>query len=305
MKKIWFFICLIAFLSFVQKSKNPITKSIEKQLALIPSGTVTIGYDTTGVPIRSFYLQKTEVSNAQYIEFIEYTKKNNPEKLKEIFPDTNVWVKQLHFGEFYKKIYLFHSVYADYPIVGVSKKQAEAFCDWLTIQYNAQAKKKFSKVKFRLPSQAEWQFAAGNGRQDIFPWGGIYMRNSKGMYLANFIRIADDALVKIDGKVQFVINLNNDTLKPQQEVIPFSNDLSHSISSSFITTPVVSYFPNKFGLYNMAGNVAEFVQEYGITQGGSWLDYGYSLRNNVASKYDEKKEVSVKNGFRVAMEIVP
>lgn len=79
--------------------------------------------------------------------------------------------------------------------------------------------------EFRLPSEAEWEYAARGGHDlSPYPWGGPYMRNSKGCLLANF--------------------------KPGRGNYPEDGGM-HTVKAD-------AYFPNDYGLYCMAGNVAEW-----------------------------------------------
>jgi len=101
--------------------------------------------------------------------------------------------------------------------------------------------------RYRLPTEAEWEYAAmaliGNSYKELiadrrtYPWNGHYVRNSQDDYMgtmrANFMRGAGDAM----------------------GVAGYLND------NADITAPVYQYPPNDFGLYNMAGNVSEWVAD--------------------------------------------
>ena len=101
--------------------------------------------------------------------------------------------------------------------------------------------------KYRLATEAEWEFAAlgyvGNTQEEntnerkLYPWNGSSLRNgdpkNQGEIMANFKRGRGDNM-GVAG------NLND---------------------NADITAPVRSYWPNDYGLYNMAGNVAEWVMD--------------------------------------------
>ena len=137
---------------FVKFNKSNGTRSQE-----IPMGMVAIegGYFTMGqvqddimfdwnttpksMHVRSFYMDEAEVTNAEYLLYVQYTKDVFPpsdEKYKHIYnsvlPDTLVWRKSLGNTDILYENYLRHSAYADYPVVGVSWLQANKYCKWRT-----------------------------------------------------------------------------------------------------------------------------------------------------------------------------
>jgi len=113
------------------------------------------------------------------------------EEVIAIYPDTTVWIKDFNYSynEPMHNDYFWHSAYDDYPVVGVSWEQAKAFCRWRTIEKNAFQKKRNKELVnfFRLPTEAEWEYAARGGLESsTFPWGGPYALNDRGCFLANF-----------------------------------------------------------------------------------------------------------------------
>src|SRR5882757_6994978 len=107
-------------------------------------------------------------------------KKNIP-----IYPDTLVWVRDFSYSynEPMTKRYFSHPAFGNYPVVGVNWKQATVFCEWRTHYLNAflESKKRNAESDFRLPTEAQWEYAARGGRsQASYPWGGYYLRNKKG-----------------------------------------------------------------------------------------------------------------------------
>jgi len=162
------------------------------------------------------------------------------------------------------------------PVQQISYEAALYYCAWLTTAYNAaKDKKKFKKVVFRLPTEQEWMVAARGGRPDApYPWGGYFIRNSKGCYL-----------------------LNTNATKPCDGC----DSNTGSDDGGFFTVPAYTYFPNDFGLYNMSGNVAEMVQEKGKSKGGSWQDYAYYNQVKPSRSYTGPNPAT---GFRVFMEVI-
>jgi len=147
-----------------------------------------------------------------------------------IYPDTLVWIRDFaySYNEPMARNYFWHPAYDDYPVVGVDWHMANAFAYWRTKIWNAyQAKGKdgVNTENFRLPFEHEWEYAARGGHDLApYPWGGYYVRNSKGCLLANF--------------------------KPGRGNYPEDGGL--------YTVKADAYFPNDYGLYNMAGNVSEW-----------------------------------------------
>ncbi len=190
----------------------------------------------------------------------------------EIYPDTTAWIRDFaySYNEPMHNDYFWHDAYSDYPVVGVTWKQAKAFCEWRTLYHNAYRKEKgiHNVSRYTLPSEAQWEYAARGGLQAAtFPWGGPYAKNDRGCFMANFKPLRGD----------------------------------YAADQALYTVEVSSYEPNDFNLYNMAGNVSEWVNssydpssyEYASTinpsvndknnhrkvvRGGSWKDVAYFLQ---------------------------
>ena len=146
-----------------------------------------------------------------------------------IYPDTLVWIRDFTyaFNEPWTKMYFSHPGFDDYPVVGVSWKQAKAFCMWRTNYKNKSLSNSgdFPVQDYRLPSEAEWELAARGGLDNsMYPWGVYYTRSKTGCFLANF--------------------------KPMRG--------NYSDDGGKASLKVATYEPNGYGLYDMAGNVAEW-----------------------------------------------
>lgn len=189
-----------------------------------------------------------------------------------IYPDTTVWIKDFNYSynEPMHNDYFWHDAYGDYPVVGVSWKQARAFAQWRTLYHNTYRKEKgkHNVPAYRLPTEAEWEYAARGGLESAsYPWGGPYTKNDRGCFMANFKPLRGD----------------------------------YAADQALYTVEAQSYEPNDYGLYNMAGNVAEWVfssyepgsYEYSssmnpsvndeenmkkVVRGGSWKDVAYFLQ---------------------------
>lgn len=224
------------------------------------------------------FASQFEVTNKQYTIFLNFLKQGNQAaKYLSAQIDTTKWRDKLAYIEPFVKYYHTHSAYANYPVVNISFEGATLFCEWLTNQYNSNDKRKFKKVKFRLPSEEEWIAAAKGGNPAaIYPWEGHELMTKKGLFRCNFIRAAGDTM-GVAGK----FNDNAD-----------------------ITAPSKSYWPNKYGLYNMSGNVAEMFAERGKTMGGSWLDSAEAMKIEGIGKFATFDTPMPTIGFRYMMDLI-
>ncbi|MBW2962394.1 gliding motility lipoprotein GldK [Mesonia aestuariivivens] len=191
-------------------------------------------------------------SNGDRSQFI------NEQKV-QVYPDTTVWIKDFSYSynEPMHNDYFWHAAYDDYPVVGVSWTQAKAFCNWRTLLHNGYRKSKGdSNVNtYRLPTEPEWEYAARGGLESAtYPWGGPYAKNDRGCFLANFKPLRGD----------------------------------YAADNALYTVEADSYEPNDYNLYNMAGNVAEWVDS--SYDAGSY-EYYSSMNPNVNDKKNKRKVV--------------
>ncbi len=315
------------------------------------------------VSIQSFYMDQTEVANVHYLEYLNAVQRDSSEEVyTRALPDTSVWFNDLSFNDSYVTMYLRHPGFRLYPVVGVSWVQANDYCAWRTeaVQLGnnmagqtASKKKGFSFGKkkkeavavaesapaaqsiesgyvmppYRLPTEAEFEYAAlamigtqyadeNNAESRIYPWDGSSMRQPRGRkqgtMLANFKRGPGD-YAGIAGK---------------------SND------GAIITQEIRAYPANDIGLYDMAGNVSEWVydvyrplsnsdvndlnsfrrdgyqdkasnydtKDYNslvddklrVYKGGSWADVAYWLSPGTR-RYMDQDSATAMVGFRCAM----
>ncbi len=215
-----------------------------------------------------------------------------------IYPDTTVWINDFEnsYNEPYVRMYFSHGGYSEYPVVGVSWEQANAFANWRTEYLRRSLGREGVYIEpYRLPTEAEWEFAARAGRNDNkYPWeGDLPLTEEKGCFYANF--------------------------KPQ--------DGNYVQDGHVITSRVGTYAPNDFGLYDMAGNVSEWTStaftesvsklqgdlnpEYRydaakedpykmkrkIVRGGSWKDVAHNIRSDIRM-WEYQNEQRSYIGFR-------
>lgn len=315
-RKIVLLLLTFALLSFSGKEKSYQgfnLKTFEKSLALIPEGSFIYGESdqdmpylyqpmSRGISLDSFYIYTHEVSNGEYLAFINDLKKKDTALSRQMIPDTLVWREKTFYTEPFVEYYFRHPAYSNYPVVGVTFEQAEYYCKWLTVKYMNEGKRKFKNVEFKLPTIEQWTYASKGGLDlSPFPWEGSSMQNKKGEWLANFIVIPQNC---IGYDILLVQNVYG-KIENKKILIAGGGQGSGGYlnDASDITAPVISYYPNGYGIYNMAGNVEEYVKEKGTTKGGSWKDTGYYLQTNVEEQYDSTNYTSAERGFRFIMEI--
>ena len=189
-----------------------------------------------------------------------------------VYPDTTVWIKDFNYSynDPMHQDYFHHQAYGDYPVVGVTWDQANAFCNWRTKKKNDYLRGKRNPTTvpvFRLPTEAEWEYAARGGLMfSKYPWGGPSTVSDRGCFLANFKPVRGD----------------------------------YAVDGALYTVEAKSYNANDYGLYNMAGNVSEWTSsaynlssyymcstmnpnvedrnnKKKIVRGGSWKDVAYYL----------------------------
>lgn len=223
-----------------------------------------------------------------------------------IYPDTLSWISDFQYAknEAMAQSYFSNPAYDDYPVVGITWKQANAYNNWRTkmLERTLNAKKSLSgqNLVFQLPTDAQWEYAARGGKKNArYPWGDEILCEKDECLLANF-------------KAEYGNYLNG---------------------NSNIVVPIYAYEANDFGLYNMAGNVAEWTSssydesanilvhdlnpDYSydasnadpgalkrkVVRGGSWKDTEYFLRNSTRT-FEYQDEAKSYIGFR-SIVVVP
>lgn len=214
-----------------------------------------------------------------------------------VTPDSLTWIRDFSYSynEPMTRNYSWHPAFDNYPVVGVSWHQATAFCYWRTKLWALG--NEITTEDYRLPTEYEWEYGARGGNQYApYPWGGYYVRNAKGCILANF--------------------------KPGRGNYPEDG--------GFYTVKADAYFPNDYGLYNMAGNVSEwtssayyenanaFIHDMNadirfdasdddpsawkrkVIRGGSWKDIAFFIRTSTRH-FEFQDTAKCYIGFRCAL----
>ncbi|QJD95635.1 SUMF1/EgtB/PvdO family nonheme iron enzyme [Mucilaginibacter robiniae] len=265
-----------------------------------------LGRNELDVRLLKYNYTITNLREASNLRF-DKTKKRSDFIFRDtiaIYPDTLVWLNDFAYAANEPMVegYFSHPAYQNYPVVGVNWRQARAFTIWRQ-RYNENykdARHLPRRLDYSLPTEAEFEYAARGGRIGTdYPWGGPYIKNSKGCLQANF--------------------------KPGRG--------NYTDDGGPTTVSVRSYFPNDYGLYNMAGNVAEWtlsafdessstfvhdmnptfnydakstdpeVMKRKVVRGGSWKDIGYFLQNSTRT-YEYQDSAKAYIGFRCVSHFV-
>jgi gliding motility-associated lipoprotein GldJ len=315
-------------------------------LVLVPGGTFTMGnmdqdimFDYTNVPhkvtVASFYMDECEVSNIDYLEYLNWLNvvfvKNGFQGVYDrALPDENCWRLPLAQMEDMVQNYFRSPAYRYYPVVGVSWIQATQYAEWRTDRvnekiladqkyvewnqtpspeghfntdayltypdYESQSDRRMQFIttgdyrnvmmedgillpKYRLPTEAEWEYAAtalvGNSlgesvlERNMYPWAGRSLRSEDKRYYGEF----QMNFKRGRGDLMGIATAPN--------------------PGCMFTCEVRSYWPNDFGLFNMAGNVAEWVLDVYRPSGTSELSEYSPFRGNLYMSKQRNPDGSV------------
>jgi formylglycine-generating enzyme required for sulfatase activity/serine/threonine protein kinase len=267
------------------------------QMVQIPAGEFVMG-SPAGEPMRqgdegpqhrvritkNYWMGRFEVTVAQFARFVRQTGYrttaeyaggawNMTEGLKQEWVKDSSWKRTDH------------NPSPDLPVVLVSWDDAQAYCHWLS---------EATGRVFRLPTEAEWEYACRAGSTTAFQWG-------------NEVEGGEGWLNGADAKLR--------SKHPEWLTFPFSD-------GSLYAAKVGSYRGNVWGLHDMHGNVWEWCQDwyapqyysgspetdpfdgqtdrFHVVRGGSWLCYPGLCRSSVRRKYPPEY-TTCDLGFRVVM----
>lgn len=240
---------------------NPAERNRNTDVAVNPDEVVMISKDTAYIDEDGRIVRETITRPLTGLHDFLHT------YIVNIYPDTTCWVNDFQnaSNEPYMRLYFSHPNYNDYPVVGVSWEQANAFCAWRTdFLLKGLGKAAQYIQRYRLPTEVEWEFAARGKEGNPFPWKQEESKSEDGCFFANF--------------------------KPDRG--------NYTKDGNLITSRVGTYNANSNGLYDMAGNVAEWTSTV-YTEAGvlSMSDLNPNIEYNAAKEdpYRMKKK-SVRGG---------
>lgn len=288
-------------------------------MVLVPSGSYLMGQGDEDpsrtainfprrVTVSAFFMDDTEITNHEYRQFVDALLRDSLSVLgvtkimSDYYPDSTRWAEDLKIPGYNARDFTYADPMVEhyfsspafdmYPVVGVNWAAAKYFCEWRSKMLNHYRKDQnlAALPRFTLPTESEWEWAARGGRASAkYPWGNPYLANAKGCLLANF--------------------------KPHRG--------NYDADGYEYTAPANAYSPNDYGLYNMAGNVAEWCEDAfeenasavnwdlnsfnrdaknprKVIRGGSWKDIGYYLETGTRT-YEFEKNKRAYVGFRCVM----
>jgi sulfatase modifying factor 1 len=283
-------IAFIFFGCFLQREHYDVVRKVSNTKYETPPGTVWLR--------DNLFMDKMEIRNLDYLEFLFWTDRHEPAKTKSLLPDTLLWRAPLAYNEPYVEYYLRHPSYRDYPVIGVSYEQAVEYCKWRSDRVNEFIYLRDHKVEnyrsdsiyphpevmqFRLPTKEEWEYAAAAGlNQDEYPYG--------------YERLIDKNGIPVSYTTEYRnLYMLNKHFFSNQRLVEFT--AGHQSDEDDIIAPVDAFTPNKYGIYNMTGNVSEIIADtlfkglnYSTSLDGSTFKNNkeYVRTDSIVNRYDNR-----------------
>ena len=259
-------LCLLAFSSCIRprsgnqlkhwkrnrKGKSEVLRKAPPNMVYIPAGKFVMGElessaiaEHNALPrteeVEAFYMDITEVTNRAYLAYLNWLQKKGDDVLdyQYALPDTHSWHRPMSYNEPMVRNYLRHTAYRYYPVVGVTWVQASQYCEWRSARINELDSNSDDSVIIRLPTEHEWEYASLTN----YNYNELNQTNDRDFSIRQRFGF---------GRGKMMHNFQRGRGDAQ--------GLSHRPNDgAFIPSPVYEYEANDFGLFNMYGNVAEWV----------------------------------------------
>ena len=291
----------------------------------------------TNVIVPSYYMDITEVTNFDWCEYMYWTDRTYGTDFRQIcyntLPDTNLWRTKIGYSEPMEVSYLRHPSYRNYPVVGVTWLQANNYCAWRTDRVNEniliregvlltnpdQQNEPFTTNAY-LAGQYESGMNSSGQLPDLDPSKGGYnpaigkIKTSTNSKPSRNVKMEDGILLpryRLPTEIEWEYACNgkgaiSEWSKKEMKQLQSRLDLMGNFVKNqnginfngHIVAPVDAYLPNDYGLYNMAGNVSEWVmdvyEDRKVASGNFAPFIGDEVkvplresRNYIDNKYDE------------------
>jgi formylglycine-generating enzyme required for sulfatase activity len=244
---------------------NALRDNKNVEMVLIPAGSFVMGSDVGEsdekpahtVSLDAYYIDKYEITNEQY----------------ELCVQLNVCRRPFGYGSYQRLSYFSDPLFANYPVINVTSEMARVFCeDWRGA---------------RLPTEAEWEKAAGGPDNSIFPWGEEISCQYANYRDKACLRVRDTSPVTSFASGVSVYGVYNMAGNVWEWVTDWYSP------AFYLNSPLV----------NPTGPERPVVGIYYIKRGGSFQDEAHKLRSTNREKIDPTNSGS-NLGFRCVRPIV-
>lgn len=306
-------ICLCLFGSFTTNPMKTVYQIQPKGMVYIPNGTY-VSESGKKTDIHAVWMQKTEVTNRQYWKYLNELRDSNlHDSFVKVYPDTSLINNEFWISDYFN--YFEDELFQGFPVVGLTVSQINGYALWLTAKLRIE-NPEFS-MDCRLPTKEEWKYAAAGGRSfNNYANNASTTTNSLGHHLFHFfygdfryefyrnmygcqLDYYDQTVSSYNYSYErYYLNITTNDLKK----VKLKNIINHTVRRGF-PTKASTFFPNDYGLYCTAGNVAELVmfdEIKTIAIGGSYKTGPEYCRIHYAKQYPFDHSVAqVDLGFRL------
>jgi len=255
---------------------------------------------------KTLFCDQTEASNFFWLEYLFWNKRifgNDSKEYLNCLPDTTVWKNYQECLEMYTNNYLYHPAYRDYPVVGITKEQAENFSKWRSDRVFELLLIRLNLIEVDTTQSKETYFSIekyyttnpNEKKVDYYPEFRLPNLNERALILQYSDSIDNFYLKKCNTK-------HCKTCKSEypwffSDVIPCVNDTINTDPTCHIKSGC--YGHEKKSIYNLRGNVNEITSESSISVGGGWVD----TRNRILESDTFQLEIpNAWTGFRNVVE---